>query len=271
MPVTKAVILARGLGTRMRREDPTVTLNATQLVAASAGIKGMIPTGRPFLDYCISALADAGISDVCLVVGPEHGEIRDYYGAHVATERVRIHFAVQELPLGTADAVLAAESFADGGLFIALNSDNYYPVRALQALRQLDAAGLVAFDCEALVNRGNVSARRVAGFATVEIDADGMLISVVEEPDVASPATTAKRAFVSMNCWCFSSLIFSACRRISPSPRGELELPSAVQYAIDHMGARFRVITSSDPVLDLSTRADIATVTRLLSNVEPRL
>ena len=64
-------MLARGLGTRMRREDPAAPLGVDQESAAGTGIKGMIPVGRPFLDYVLSSLADAGYGDICLVIGPE--------------------------------------------------------------------------------------------------------------------------------------------------------------------------------------------------------
>jgi len=57
--IEKAVILARGLGTRMRKADSAARLDPTQAAAADTGIKAMIPVGRPFLDYVLSALADA--------------------------------------------------------------------------------------------------------------------------------------------------------------------------------------------------------------------
>ena len=75
---TQAVILARGLGTRMRREaeGTSAALSDEQRRAAAQGAKGMMPLGgRPFLDYVLSALADAGIGDVVLVVAPDHGQI----------------------------------------------------------------------------------------------------------------------------------------------------------------------------------------------------
>ena len=42
---TKAVILARGLGTRMRKSDDSASLDASQAAAADTGVKGMIPIG----------------------------------------------------------------------------------------------------------------------------------------------------------------------------------------------------------------------------------
>ena len=55
----KAVILARGLGKRMRQADEHASLDPKQAAVADQGIKAMIPIGRPFLDYVLSALADA--------------------------------------------------------------------------------------------------------------------------------------------------------------------------------------------------------------------
>src|SRR6266496_6133829 len=123
-PARKAVVLARGLGTRMRQSDGMARLDPAQEAAAAAGIKAMISFGRPFLDYVLSALADAGLEEVCLVIGPEHAAVRDYHTTTVPPRRVRLAFAVQEEPRGTADAVLAAEQFAAGEGFLVINSDN---------------------------------------------------------------------------------------------------------------------------------------------------
>jgi hypothetical protein len=46
----RAVVLARGLGTRMRQPAPDARLDAAQTAAADAGMKALIPIGRPFLD-----------------------------------------------------------------------------------------------------------------------------------------------------------------------------------------------------------------------------
>ena len=61
-PIDTVVILARGLGTRMRKSDQSSTLDATQQAIADAGVKALIPVGgagRPFLDYVLSEAAEA--------------------------------------------------------------------------------------------------------------------------------------------------------------------------------------------------------------------
>lgn len=76
--------------------------------------------------------------------------------------------------------------------------------------------------------------------------------------------------YSSMNCWLFTSGIFDACRSVPVSARGERELTQAVQFAIDTLGMSFETILSEDPVLDLSSRADIPRVAALLEDVEVR-
>jgi glucose-1-phosphate thymidylyltransferase len=268
--VTKAVILARGLGTRMRRADAGTPLQADQVAAADRGVKGMIPIARPFLDYILSALADAGFTDACLVIGPEHQAVRDYYEAPARPRRIRLHFAVQEHPLGTADAVLAAEGFAGSDLFLVCNADNYYPVSVLSALRGLEEPGLAGFDREALVQRSNISAERIGQFALLTTSPDGFLANIVEKPDAATASTLGHHARVSMNCWVFGPGIFPGCRLVKPSPRGELEIQDAVRLSIATLGERYRVVPAEEGVLDLSNRSDIATVATRLAGVEPR-
>ncbi len=268
MPIEKAVILARGLGTRMRRQDGVARLDPLQSAAADSGVKAMIPIGRPFLDYVLSALADAGYREVCLVIGPEHGTVRDYYTKVVSPERIRVVFAIQAEPLGTADAVLAAEEFAADEHFLLINSDNYYPVSALLALRKLSESGAVLFEREALLRESNIPPERIRSFAVCVVGADGYLQSIVEKPDEATLKAAASTSLVSMNCWRFSRSIFRACRAIPISSRGEFELPQAVQYSIQQLGERFRVVPCEEGVLDLSTRADIGVVAERLRDVD---
>jgi glucose-1-phosphate thymidylyltransferase len=266
----KAVILARGMGTRMRKADARAGLSEAQAHAADSGAKCMIPVGRPFLDYVLGALADAGYRRVCLVIGPDSDLVRDYY-TRLATERLAIELAVQEEPLGTADAVAAAEEFTGNDDFLVINADNYYPVSALRALRELGGEGLAAFTREGLLRGGNVSADRVQAFSVIEGDAAGNLICIHEKPDMTTAARLPGPMLVSMNCWRFGPAIYEACRAIEPSPRGELEIPDAVQYSIDRLGRSYRILSFDEPVLDLSFRSDVASVKEQLMSVEIRL
>lgn len=260
----KAVILARGLGTRMRASDDAAEMTAKQAAVAKTGVKAMIPIDRPFLDYVLHDLSQAGYKRVCLVIGPEHGAVRDYYSKEVTCQHITIEFAIQEKPLGTADAVAAAEEFANDDPFLIINSDNYYPLEALRSLRELKGSGLAAFDRDAMLAQSNIPSERITKFAIIESNGSGHMSRIIEKPDAATLASLSGSICLSMNCWRFGPSIFPACRAIKPSPRGELELPDAVQYAIDQLNDTFSVLNIKAPVLDLSSRSDIASVAQRL-------
>jgi len=269
--IGKAVILARGLGKRMRSEDPSVQLEADQMQTADAGMKAMIPIGRPFLDFVLSALADAGFSQVCLIIGPEHTAIREYYGK-IPSRRIKISFAIQEAPLGTANALLTVEPFADGEEFLVLNSDNYYPAAVFRALRTLGEPGLPAFEREALVRESEIPRERVLRYALLQISDTGYLQKIVEKPDQMPDGTVDDgEVFISMNCWRFSPAIFRACEQVPRSARGEYELPEAVQLGLSSLGLRFKAVPFHTGVLDLSHRSDIAQVAKRLAGIHVEL
>ena len=142
----------------------------------------------------------------------------EYY-TELRPRRMTIEFAVQVQPLGTADAVAAAEQVVGQRPFIMINSDNYYPLQAFCGLRDAPGPAVAIFDQETLVAESNIPAERIAKFAVVEgiTEADGSmrLKRIIEKPDEATLARLPRPLGVSMNCWRFGPAIFEACRRSS--------------------------------------------------------
>jgi glucose-1-phosphate thymidylyltransferase len=272
----KAVVLARGLGRRMQASDAGAVLESGQSDAADAGLKAMMPVGSlattrgwPFSDYILASLADAGFTDVGIVIGPGPDGIRARYERDARPDRMTIAFLIQHEPHGTADAVLAAEAWTDSEPFVVVNADNLYPVDVLRALRELDGPGLPVFAREELIGASNITAERVASFALLTIDEHGHLTGISEKPGADTMEAAGPRAPVSMNCWRFDRHIFDACRDVPQSSRGEFELPEAVALAV-RRGVRFVTVRGHGTVLDLSRRSDVAEVSRRLAGREPR-
>ncbi|MGC3954320.1 MAG: sugar phosphate nucleotidyltransferase [Propionicimonas sp.] len=264
MTLTKAVVMARGLGSRMRRAG-AADLTPEQSAAAAAGAKAMMPLGgRPFLDHVLHRLAGAGLTDLCLVIGPEHQAVRDYYDA-LPLRRVRISYAVQAEPRGTADAVAAAAGFVGQDRFVVVNGDNLYPTGTLRRLAAAPGMATVGFSPDGLVANSNISADRIAAFALLKVDAAGNLVDVTEKPTAARLAAVGGDRLVSMNCWLFGPRVFQACAAIPLSPRGELELVDAVRWLVAG-GERISLVSSTEGVWDLSSRQDVAEVARALEN-----
>ena len=262
-----AVILARGLGTRMRAAGPAGSgLTSQQAAAAASGYKALMPIGgHRLIDYSLSALVDAGIERAVLVVGPEHEDFRRHIDSLELT-RLTIDLAVQVNPLGTADAVLSAEAAVDGEPFLMVNGDNYYPRQVLRDLARHRGNALAGFDRATLVAESNIPAERIAAFALVRAR-DGALEEIVEKPSTEVVQAAGPHAPVSMNAFRFTPEIFTACRRITPSPRGELEIVDAVRA----LPGPVSVLPATGGVLDLSRREDIREVEARLSGTEVSL
>jgi glucose-1-phosphate thymidylyltransferase len=257
---SQAVVLARGLGRRMR-EGEGAALTAAQAAAASAGMKAMMPvaSGRPFLDYVLHALAEAGVRRVGLVLGPEHDAVRDYYRQQTR-RRLEVSCLVQPEALGTADAVVCAEPWTERQPFLVANADNMYPVPVLKALVEGTTPAFPGFERDSL----GLPLEKIGTYALVERDARGCLSRITEKPGVDAVTAAGPAALISMNVWRFDRRIFEACRDVPVSSRGERELPQAVGLAAAR-GMCLEVIPVQGTVVDLSRRADVADVERALA------
>jgi len=267
--ITKVVILAAGLGNRMRAGD-NAGLDSRTVSVAEKGLKALIPLGdRPFLDYGIDNLIEAGFREICLVIGKNSDEIKRYYEekqASLSRKSVKINFAYQEKPLGTANAVYSARDFAGNDEFCLVNCDNVYDIEDLRNLRiaKKGACYTIGYDKNSLAKGSNIPLDRIERFAVMSFDDEMNLKKIIEKPSQQMIAENPE-LLVSMNCFRFTSRIFEACAKIRPHPeRKEYELPSAVQYIIDNGLNEFKVIASDKSVLDLTGKSDIEPVRKLL-------
>ncbi len=263
-----AVVLAGGRGRRLEASDASGLATDAQRRAAARGLKVLMPVGpdhRPLVDYVLARLAAAGCQDVVLVVPPDHGELAAHLAAHPPA-RLDVRYAVQPLANGTAGAVAAAAPLVSAPACLVVNGDNLYPVEALRTLIALDTCGMAVFTRQALERQSGFPAARVAAFASVEHDPEEWLTGLCEKPpvDAIAPST-----LMSVNLWRMDQAMLAACRDVARSPRGEFELPDAVMLAVAR-GTRVRVVVVTGVVLDLTTAADVAVVSRTLAEAESR-
>lgn len=265
-PAARAVVLAAGRGTRMQRAGGGVALDDEQRRHAEKGSKALIPFyGHPYLSYVLTALAHGGITHVCVVVPEGDDSIPQYY-ANVPLRRLQLVFVRQQDPRGSADALLAAERATGGEPFVLVNGDNVYPASVVDRVRRLPNSGLAGFAQSSLIE-GGIPAERIAAYALLELDAAGCLARIIEKPGAELVHSLGPDILVSMTCWRFEASIFDACRSISPSARGEYEIPDAVMFAVSR-GVCFDVASVREPVLDLTSRQDVPTVAARLRGVD---
>ena len=110
-PITKAVTLAAGRGTRMQglTEDCP---------------KPMLPLGdRPMLAHQIERLEQAGVREVLIIVGYKAEMVNDYFAAHPPA-KAKLSYVVQEKQDGTGSAAMLAREFAGSDAFLMTYGDN---------------------------------------------------------------------------------------------------------------------------------------------------
>ncbi len=119
---TTAIVLAGGLGTRLRAAVPDLP-------------KPMAPiNGRPFLEHLMDYWMAQGITRFILSVGYKHDAISGHFGN--TYKGCAIAYSVEETPMGTGGGLLMAmQKLPDTAPFLLLNGDTYFAV-PLPALAQ---------------------------------------------------------------------------------------------------------------------------------------
>jgi D-glycero-D-manno-heptose 1,7-bisphosphate phosphatase len=112
--IKQAVILAGGLGTRLRPLTYKIP-------------KPMVPVNnRPFLEYLIEMLRENGISEVVFLLGYLPEKIVEYFGDG-SEFGVNIKYSIGDVSFETEKRIKNAEYLLDG-FFLLMYCDNYWPL-----------------------------------------------------------------------------------------------------------------------------------------------
>lgn len=161
-----AVILAGGLGTRLRSAVP----DRPKAMAEVAG--------RPFLAHLLGRLESAGVGAAVLCVGHLGERIRDAFGAGFGA--LRLGYAWERELLGTGGALRNALPLVDTETVLALNGDSWCE-GDLAAF--LDWHGARDSRLSLMLTRVPDSGR----FGAVEVDAGGAVTRFLEKSPEAGP------------------------------------------------------------------------------------
>jgi bifunctional UDP-N-acetylglucosamine pyrophosphorylase/glucosamine-1-phosphate N-acetyltransferase len=197
----QTVVLAAGEGTRM-----------WPLTADRA--KPMLPVaGRPLVAHTIEAAAEAGASEVVVVVGYQADDVRSYFGDEYAGVPVR--YAHQEEQRGTADAVRVALDRLDREPFAVLNGDALYDVPSLTELYEAGPAV------------GSFEVEDPTSYGVLQTDEAGHVAGVVEKP--SDPPSN----LVNAGAYVFPAAAREWLTEVNESARGELELTDVLSRACE--------------------------------------
>jgi len=123
---TEAIVLAGGLGTRLRSAVPELP-------------KAMAPiAGQPFLAYLLQFLETQGITRVVLAVGYRNEAIRAWFGSGYRS--IELAYSVEQEPLGTGGALLQALAQVRHPFAFALNGDTFLRLNYAAMTRAIELA-----------------------------------------------------------------------------------------------------------------------------------
>ncbi|HEY1635697.1 MAG TPA: sugar phosphate nucleotidyltransferase [Acidimicrobiales bacterium] len=157
----KAVIMAGGEGTRLR----PLTSNQP---------KPMLPmVNRPMMEHIVGLLREHGFDDIVVTVAFLANAVRTYFGDG-SEFGVRMVYATEETPLGTAGSVLNARDELDER-FLVISGD---------VLTDIDLSAIMAFHEErrALVTIGLKAMENPLEFGIVITNEDGSIDRFLEKP-----------------------------------------------------------------------------------------
>jgi bifunctional UDP-N-acetylglucosamine pyrophosphorylase/glucosamine-1-phosphate N-acetyltransferase len=227
--------MAAGLGTRMRSAVP----------------KHLHPVlGRRMVDWVLDAALEAGASPVVVVAAPQTRD--DFEGFEVA---------VQEVPLGTGDAVRAARASLEGRSEDVLVLSGDAVLLTGNDLRDLVATHRAAGAAATVLGIEYADARH---YGRLVRGANGRLERIVEARD-ASPAELAIREANSSIYVFRADRLWPALERIeAKNAQGELYLTDAIGLLVE-AGETVAVQIAAEPFeAGVNTRAELAEAAAVL-------
>ncbi len=234
-----AVVMAAGMGTRMKSKTPKVLHHAL---------------GKPLLDHIIEAVKPLNPVETVVIVGHEAERVQAEFDQSAS-------FAVQSPQLGTGHAVQQAQPLLDNKAEAILVVPGDLPLLSSQTLQKLVEAyesspgSLVVLTVE----RNNP-----LGFGRIVRDAQGYVKAIVEEAD----CTPDQKAIRELNVGAYmfqADWLWQNLEKISLSPKGEYYLTDLVGIAVEQQRrVQAELLTDPTEALGINNRTHLAQVETVL-------
>ena len=271
------VVLAAGMSSRMKK-SVDLKIDNKKADEANNKSKSLITfNNKPFIYFLLKNILDAGFENVIMVVGKDFDDFKKQIDILQLSSKLNVKYAVQKIPIdrvkpfGTADAVFQTMEQIDElqtTSFCVCNSDNLYSTSSLKLIRENNYENAVlAYDRDSL----DFPKERVSSFSILMMDQEFNLVNFIEKPtpeQVAKNLDENGKIRVSMNIFKFNGeQAFDFIKNCPINPiRIEKELPSAIVNMISNESLTMRGIPIAEHVPDLTSKADILTIQKLIDS-----
>jgi mannose-1-phosphate guanylyltransferase len=168
----KAIILAGGLGTRLRPLTETTP-------------KPLLPIkDKPIIEHAVLNFKKHGITDIVLSIGYKADLIKEYFGDG-SKWGVNIDYSIEDSPLGTGGAIKKAASGVEG-TFLAINGDNLADFDWTEAIKSHK-------ENNAKITLSLYPVEDVTQFGIAQLD-NGRIVKFIEKPKVEEAPSNLNNA-----------------------------------------------------------------------------
>ncbi len=242
----KGIILAGGTGSRLY----PITLGVS---------KQLLPVyDKPMIYYPLSVLMLTGIREIAVITTPEDQDQFRRLMGDGSQWGLALRWIAQPRPEGLAQAYLLAADFLAGAPSAMVLGDNIFFGHGLtELLRASDAqtAGATVFGYQV------ADPER---YGVVEFAPDGSVRSIVEKP--VRPAST----YAVTGLYLLDGTAPSKAARVTPSPRGELEITSLLELYLAEGALRVARMGRGYAWLDTGTHASLLDAGNFVRTLESR-
>jgi glucose-1-phosphate thymidylyltransferase len=242
----KGIILAGGTGSRLWPMTHAVS-------------KQLIPVyDKPMIYYPLTVLMLAGIREILVISTP--ADLRHFVDllGDGSQWGLQISYEEQSRPEGLAQAFLIGEEFLNGDPACLALGDNLFYGHSLgdslmSACRRFDGATIFGYHTS-----------EPDQYGVVEFDENGVVLSLEEKPAIP------RSNYAVPGLYFYDHRVVELTKRLSPSPRGELEITDLNRLYLEEGSLRVELLGRGITWLDTGSPDALADATQFVQVIQQR-